>query len=647
MSGVSANNPDSHAAGVDGSHPDRADERHAAGADERHAAGADERHAAGAGGRHPASADGSHPARAGDSHPDRADERHPARAGGSHPARAGDRYVVGVDFGTLSARALVVRVCDGTPAGTAIHEYAHQVMDSELAATGEALPPDWALQDPQDYRDALAATVPAAIRDAGIEPEQVIGIATDFTASTVLPVLGDGTPLCQLGELTGEKHAYVKLWKHHAAQSHADLINELARERGEPWLARYGGKISAEWQFAKALQLLDEAPHVYQRTERWIEAADWIIWQLTGTETRNACTAGYKGIRQDGRYPSPEFLAALDPRFETFAVDLLEHPISPLGGRAGRLTAGAARLTGLPEGIAVATGNVDAHVTAPAAGGIGPGQMVAITGTSTCHVMNSAALAEVPGMCGVVDGGIVAGLWGYEAGQSGVGDIFAAFTSHCVPGGYFDEAARRGESVHDVLAQEAAWHPAGASGLIALDWHNGNRSVLVDHHLSGAIVGLTLASTAPEIYRALIEATAFGTRVIIDAFTSSGVPVDELIMAGGLLKNHLFMQVYADVTRRSLSVIGTDQGPALGSAIHAAVAAGAYPDVPAASTAMGSVRRDVFRPDPASANVYDELYAEYVRLHDYFGRGGNEVMHRLRGLRDRVLSSEPQKGTRS
>src|SRR5579863_10311352 len=208
MSGVSANNPDSHAAGVDGSHPDRADERHAAGADERHAAGA--------GGSHPASADGSHPARAGDSHPDRADERHPARAGGSHPARAGDRYVVGVDFGTLSARALVVRVCDGTPAGTAIHEYAHQVMDSELAATGEALPPDWALQDPQDYRDALAATVPAAIRDAGIEPEQVIGIATDFTASTVLPVLGDGTPLCQLGELTGEKHAYVKLWKHHA-----------------------------------------------------------------------------------------------------------------------------------------------------------------------------------------------------------------------------------------------------------------------------------------------------------------------------------------------------------------------------------------------------------------------------------------------
>jgi L-ribulokinase len=552
-----------------------------------------------------------------------------------------DRYVVGVDFGTLSARALVVRVDDGTQAGTAIHEYAHQVMDSELAATGEALPPDWALQDPEDYRDALRTAVPAAIKNAGIQPEQVIGIATDFTASTVLPTLADGTPLCQLGGLTNDKHAYVKLWKHHAAQPHADRINALARERGEPWLPRYGGKISSEWQFAKALQLLDEAPEIYQRTERWIEAADWIIWQLTGAETRNACTAGYKGIRQDGGYPSRGFLAALDPRFAAFASGKLEHPVLALGSPAGSLTAQAAAWTGLPEGIAVAAGNVDAHVTAPAARAIAPGQMVAITGTSTCHVMNSGALAEIPGMCGVVAGGIVAGLWGYEAGQSAVGDIFAAFTAHGVPAGYFDEASRRGISVHDVLSQHAARHPAGASGLIALDWHNGNRSVLVDHHLSGAIVGLTLATTAPEIYRALVEATAFGTRVIIDAFTGAGVNVDELIMAGGLLRNDLVMQVYADVTRRSLSVIGTGQGPALGSAIHAAVAAGAYRDVPEAAAAMGTVRRDVYRPDPASADTYDELYAEYVKLHDYFGRGGNEVMHRLRDLRSRIHSGAP------
>jgi L-ribulokinase len=552
--------------------------------------------------------------------------------------RLSDRYVIGVDFGTLSARALVVRADDGSPAGTAIHEYAHQVMEAELAATGEPLPPDWALQDPQDYRDALRQAVPAAVRDAGIKPEQVIGIGTDFTASTVLPVLADGTPLCQLDGLKADKHAYVKLWKHHAAQPHADRINELARERGEPWLPRYGGKISAEWQFAKALQLLDEAPAVYARTQRWIEAADWVIWQLTGRETRNACTAGYKGIRQDGHYPSREFLAALDPRFAGFAAAKLEHPVSALGSRAGSLTARAAGWTGLPAGLPVAVGNVDAHVTAPAAGGIKPGQMVAITGTSTCHVMNSAALAEVPGMCGVVDGGIIAGLWGYEAGQSAVGDIFAAFTRHSVPASYAEEAARRGVSVHEVLSAHAARQPAGAHGLIALDWMGGNRSVLVDTGLSGAIAGLTLASTAPEIYRALVEATAFGTRVIIDAFAASGVAVQELIMAGGLLKNPLFMQVYADVMRRPLCMIGTEQGPALGSAIHAAVAAGAYPDVPTAAAAMGIKRDDVYRPDPASADVYDELYAEYVRLHDYFGRGGNDVMHRLRALRDRVRS---------
>jgi L-ribulokinase len=554
----------------------------------------------------------------------------------AHNRGGGGRYVVGVDFGTLSARALVVRVADGAQAGTAIHEYHHQVMDTELAATGEPLPPDWALQDPEDYREALRRTVPAAIADAGIDPAQVIGIATDFTASTVLPTLTDGTPLCQLDDLRGDKHAYVKLWKHHAAQPHADRINELARERGEPWLARYGGKISSEWQFAKGLQLLDEAPDIYQRADRWIEAADWIIWQLTGRETRNACTAGYKGIRQDGKYPSRGFLAGLDPRFAGFAEDKLEHPIAGLGSRAGTLTAQAAAWTGLPEGIAVAVGNVDAHVTAPAAGGIGPGQMVAITGTSTCHVMSSDVLAEVPGMCGVVDGGIVAGLWGYEAGQSGVGDIFAAFTAHGVPGAYFEEARRRGVSVHDVLSGQAARQPAGAHGLIALDWLGGNRSVLVDHHLSGTIVGLTLATTAPEIYRALVEATAFGTRVIIDAFGASGVRVDELIMAGGLLKNELFMQVYADVMRRPLCVIGTAQGPALGSAIHAAVAAGAYPDVPAAAAAMGTLHRDVYRPDPASADVYDDLYAEYLRLHDYFGRGENQVMHRLRAIRDRA-----------
>jgi L-ribulokinase len=556
-------------------------------------------------------------------------------------------YVIGVDFGTLSARALVVRVSDGAEAGTAVRDYTHGVIDRELH--GRELPPDWALQDPGDYTEALSVVVPAAIGDAGIDPGQVIGVATDFTASTCMPVLADaaGTPLCQLPDLAGRPHAYPKLWKHHAAQPQADRINAAAHERHEKWINRYGGKISSEWQFAKALQVLDEDPEIYQLADRWIEAADWIIWQLCGTETRNACTAGYKGIFQDGHYPSPDFLAALDPRFASFAADKLDHPIAPLGGLAGRLTPAAAALTGLPEGIAVAVGNVDAHVTLPAAGSCAPGTMVAIMGTSTCHVMNGQSmvgteLAEVPGMCGAVDGGIIAGLWGYEAGQSGVGDIFSWFTRNGVPGEFAEEARRRGVSLPQLLDEKAAAEPPGANGLIALDWENGNRSVLVDAGLSGVIVGLTLATTAPEIYRALLEATAFGTRLIIETFDASGVPVTELVVAGGLIKSAPVMQIYADVTRRPLSVIGSDQGPALGSAIHAAVAAGAYPDVPAAASAMGRVNRDVYQPDEARADVYDELYAEYVRLHDYFGRGANEVMYRLRAIRDRALEGGPR-----
>jgi L-ribulokinase len=546
-----------------------------------------------------------------------------------------DAYVVGVDFGTLSARALVVRVSDGAEAGTAVGEYAHGVIDREVR--GRELPPDWALQDPGDYTEALGLVVPAAIRDAGIDPGQVIGVATDFTASTCMPALAGGTPLCQLPDLAGRPHAYPKLWKHHAAQPQADRINAAAHEQHVKWINRYGGKISSEWQFAKALQVLDEDPEIYRRADRWIEAADWIIWQLCGAETRNACTAGYKGIFQDGQYPSRDYLAALDPRFASFAADKLAHPISPLGGLAGRLTPAAAALTGLPEGIAVAVGNVDAHVTLPAAGSCAPGTMVAIMGTSTCHVMNGTHLAEVPGMCGVVEGGIVAGLWGYEAGQSGVGDIFAWFTRNGVPGEFAEQARRRGVSLPQLLGKKAAAQPPGAHGLIALDWENGNRSVLVDTGLSGVIVGLTLATTAPEIYRALIEATAFGTRLIIETFNASGVPVTELVLAGGLITGAPIMQIYADVIRRPLSVIGSEQGPALGSAIHAAVAAGAYPDVPAAASAMGRVNRDVYRPDGARADVYDELYAEYVRLHDYFGRGANEVMYRLRAIRDRAL----------
>ncbi|EMD25095.1 ribulokinase [Amycolatopsis azurea] len=549
---------------------------------------------------------------------------------------SGEPLVVGVDFGTLSGRAVVVRVRDGAELGSAVSEYRHGVVDRILPETGRGLPPDWALQVPSDYVDVLRTAVPEAIRAADADPADVIGIGTDFTACTMVPTTADGVPLCELPGFAGEPHAYVKLWRHHAAQPQADRITALARKREESWLPRYGGLISSEWEFAKALEVFEEAPEVYTRMRHWVELADWIVWQLTGTYVRNACTAGYKGIFQDGRYPDASFLEELAPGFGSFVDDKLAHPLGALGDKAGTLSARAAEWTGLREGIAVAVGNVDAHVTAPAVQAVAPGQMVAIMGTSTCHVMNGDGLREVPGMCGVVDGGIVSGQWGYEAGQSGVGDIFAWFVEHAVPASYVDDAREAGISVHELLTRLAAVQEIGEHGLVALDWHSGNRSVLVDHDLSGVVVGQTLATRAEDTYRALLEATAFGTRTIIETFERSGVPVTELIVAGGLVKNALLMQIYADVTNLPLSVAGSAQSPALGSAIHAAVAAGAHPDVPAAAAVMGSVRRAVHRPIAENVKAYDDLYAEYAALHDYFGRGANDVMHRLAARRRSV-----------
>ena len=547
---------------------------------------------------------------------------------------------VGIDFGTLSGRAVVVSVADGTQLADAVHEYRYGVIDTVLPDGTTTLPPDWALQLPQNWRDVLRNAVPRALELAGVTADQVVGIGTDFTACTVLPTTADGTPLCELPGLAGRPHAYPKLWRHHAAQPQADRINALAAELGEPWLARYGGKISSEWEYAKALQLLEEDPELYAAADRWIEAADWIVWELTGAENRNLCTAGYKGIHQpdllpaeDGARPGADYLGRLNPGFTGFTAKL-DHPLAALGDAAGTLTARAAALTGLNEGTPVSVGNVDAHVTNAAARALDPGHMLAIMGTSTCHILNSDVLAEVPGMCGVVRDGVVPGLWGYEAGQSGVGDIFAWAVRTAAPESYAVEARERGLSLHELLTEKAAAQPVGAHGLVALDWHSGNRSVLVDHHLSGLVLGLTLDTRPEELYRALLEATAFGTRVIVEAFEEAGVPVTEFTVAGGLPKNHFLMQIYSDVLRRPVNVIGSEQGPALGSAIHAAVAAGAHPDIRTASAAMGRINLAVHTPDAKRADAYDLLFAEYRELHDHFGRGGSDALHRLRALRD-------------
>lgn len=547
-------------------------------------------------------------------------------------------YTIGVDFGTESGRALLVDANTGEELASAVHPYANGVIDEKLPGSDRPLPPDWALQDPNDYLEVFKHTIPAVLKQANVRPEDVAGVAVDFTACTMLPTRSDGTPLCFLPEYRSNPHAWVKLWKHHAAQPQADQINETARKRGESWLDRYGGKISSEWFFSKLLQILQEAPEIYTAADRALEAADWVIWQLTGVETRNMCTAGYKAMVQDGTYPSADYFASLDPRFRDVVDTKLGRSFGQLGAKAGGLTKDAAAWTGLPIGTPVAIANVDAHVTVPAVKTTKPGRMVMIMGTSTCHMLIGDTLQEVEGMCGVVNEGIIPGYYGYEAGQSGVGDIFAWFVDNAVPPEYHAAAQAAGMNLHQYLETEAAKQKPGESGVLALDWWNGNRSTLVDADLTGLLIGATLSTRAPEIYRAMIEATAYGTRTIIEAFEERGIAINDLVAAGGLPeKNKLLVQIYADVTGKPMLLAGSSQAPALGSAIHAAVAAGIYPNINAASEKMGKLKDTVVHPIPENKAVYDRLYAEYKRLYDYFGRGENNVMKHLKQIRRDVL----------
>ncbi len=555
------------------------------------------------------------------------------------------KYAIGVDFGTESGRAILVDVATGREVATTVYPYQNGVIDEKLPIPGNniELDPDWALQDPQDYIRTFQNAVPAVLRESGAAPQDVIGVGIDFTACTMLPVKADGTPLCTLPEYREDPHAWVKLWKHHAAQPEADQINETARRTNQAWLDRYGRKISSEWFFSKVLQILNEAPQIYQAADRLIEAADWVVWQLTGEETRNSCTAGYKAIwsKREG-FPPNAYFAALNPRLEHVIDQKMSRNIEPIGGRAGVLTQQAAQWTGLLPGTAVAIANVDAHVSVPAVTVTEPGRMVMVMGTSTCHMVLGTEEHVVPGICGYVEDGIIPGFFGYEAGQSCVGDHFAWFVENCVPASYEKEAAARHINLHQLLEEKAAQLKPGESGLLALDWWNGNRSVLVDVDLTGLLIGATLATKPEEIYRALIEATAFGTRVIIESLENNGVPVNELVATGGLPeRNKLLMQIYSDVTGREFKVGASSQAGALGSAMFGAVAAGkaagGYDSIFEAARKMAHLKDEMYRPNPENQPVYDRLYAEYVRLHDYFGRGENDVMKALKHIKSEVI----------
>ncbi|MGG1639659.1 ribulokinase [Paenibacillus sp. FSL K6-3182] len=550
------------------------------------------------------------------------------------------KYAIGVDYGTQSGRAVLVDLSNGAEVAEHVTPYTHHVIDEKLPVSGIKLEHDWALQHPLDYIEVLELSVPAVMKESGIHAADVIGLGIDFTACTMLPIDEEGAPLCVQDAYKDNPHSWVKLWKHHAAQDEANLINEMAAQRGEKWVPRYGGKISSEWMMAKAWQILNEAPDIYETADKFVEATDWVIGQLTGNIVRNSCTAGYKGMwhKQEG-YPSKDFFKALDPRLENLTETKLRGEVVPLGSKAGELLPDMAARIGLAPGTAIAVGNVDAHAAVPGVGVVTPGKLVMAMGTSICHMLLGTEEKEVEGMCGVVEDGIIPGYFGYEAGQSAVGDIFEWFVEESVPAYVLQEAEQAGENVHVYLTRKASELNVGESGVLALDWWNGNRSVLVDTDLTGTIIGLTLLTKPWEIYRALLEATAFGTRKIVDAFHSNGVEVNELYACGGLpQKNALLMQIYADVTNREIKVAASKQTPALGAAMFGAVAAGAakggFDSIVDAAQKMARVREETFKPIPANVAVYEKLYAEYNLLHDYYGRGANDVMKRLKVIKE-------------
>lgn len=550
-------------------------------------------------------------------------------------------YVIGIDFGTLSGRAALVDAADGRILSMAVHPYPHGVMDAALP-TGEKLPPDWALQHPQDHLDVLTVTIPALLKDSGVSPEDVKALALDVTSATVMPVRRDGTPLCLLPEYARHPHAWMKLWKHHAAQRHADRMTETALSRGDSFLKRYGGRVSSEWSLPKLYQVLDEAPEIYAAMDAWVESNDWLVWQLTGVHTQNACSAGYKCFLENGAFPPEDFFAAVDEGLRHVVREKLYAPVVSNGSCVGGLTAEMARRLGLLPGTAVAAGNVDAHVCALAAGLSRPGQMASIIGTSACHMLLGQQDVCVPGVCGMVRDGILPGFWGYESGQSAVGDHYAWLTEQLVPPAYHRAAEERGVSLHQHLTELAAGLHPGESGLVALDWWNGNRSILDDMDLSGLILGLTLQTRPEEIYRALLEATAFGARTIVENYRAHGVQVDELIALGGISrKNPLAMQILADVLDMPVRVSDASESGALGSAMLAAACCGLYPSAQAAVQAMAAPISRVYHPLTENRPAYERLYAAYHQLHEMFGRG-SDVMKQLKALRRETVSGRAE-----
>lgn len=547
-------------------------------------------------------------------------------------------YSIGVDYGTGSGRVVLLDIEQAIEVAVAVVPYRHGVIVNTLPSSGQKLDADWALQHPDDYVEVLTTGIPVVLREAGIHSSDVVGLGVDFTSCTVLPVDAAGQPLCLTSEWADHPHAWPKLWKHHAAQPIADRINKLAEQRGEAFLSRYGGRISSEWYFPKLLEVFENDRDVYDACSAFIEATDWIVWYLTGSECRNSCTAGYKAMwsEEDG-LPDDSFFRDLNPEFDHPSAKL-GSTFLPLGTRAGSILEDVANQLGLSTNVSVAVGNVDAMASVPSVGVRESGKMVMVMGTSTCHMVVSEQEVRLPGVTGVVKGGALPDLYAYEAGQAAVGDMFEWFVKQIVPHAYESEAKDKGVTIYELLEAQAADLAPGENGVIALDWWNGNRSILADADLSGVMTGLTLATTPADIYRALLEATAFGAKRIVDNFSDHGISIDTLVACGGLpQKSPLLMQMYADVCGLPVIVRNSKEIPARGAAMFGAVAAGAqnggFDTIDAAIERLAAPVLRRYEPNTEATAVYDKMYRIYYRLYSYFGEEHVNDLHELKDIR--------------
>lgn len=553
-------------------------------------------------------------------------------------------YTIGLDFGSLSCRGVLADTADGTIMAEAEFVYPHGVIDTALP-DGTKLPPLWALQDPQDYLDGLENTVRELLQKSGAAPERVLALGLDTTASTVIPVDRELRPLCLEERFQNRPHAWPKLWKHHAAIREAEQITELAKQMRLPVLEKYGGTVGAEFLLPKVLQVFHEDREVFEAAESFFELGDWLTSLLTGEEIRSGTALTCKSMwSPEEGYPPEAFFRSLHgelaelPRKKLAWHNGAKPGIVWPGERAGSLCLSMAERLGLAAGTVVTAPQMDAYAGLPGSGISGPGSLMMMIGTSTGYMLLGEEKKTVPGICASVENSILPGFMCYAAGQAGVGDIFGWFIKTCVPESYVRAASERGLSLHGYLTELALQSRPGENGLLALDWWNGNKSCLNNSCLSGLILGMDLRTKPEHIYRALLEATAFGARKIVENFEANGVPVKEIVACGGIAqKNTLLMQIYADVLGKPIKGNPVTQTAALGSAIYAAAAAkgteGAHEDVFSAIHAMTGGSAKQYIPKTENSMVYSALYEEYIRLHDYFGTGGNAVMERLKTMR--------------